>query len=161
MKKYSITIALLLFSQIVFGQSVIRSVISSQGASLSSTSYQVDFTLGQLSTTTISSDELMVNQGFQDLIQDLENTTNITDGNSTLSNHSLYPNPAREQILLKLQDQGVAYEYEIINSLGNKISEGVLTNEHSFDISQYPIGLYFLRLKSSTEQIQTLKIIKQ
>lgn len=64
MKKYVLIISLL-FSSLLFSQTLERSVIGSSGTTLSNANTSLDFTVGELVVTTVSNGTNILTQGFQ------------------------------------------------------------------------------------------------
>jgi hypothetical protein len=68
----------------------------------------------------------------------------------------LYPNPATESITLKIKTQGMKLpvQAELFNSLGQVIyTMDVNVPMHTFDVSSYPPGLYFMKLTSDKDVV--------
>ena len=69
---------------------------------------------------------------------------------------SIYPNPNTGVFQLNIQaDIPSTYEVKIINLIGKTIvQQKVKTNfETRFDLSSYPKGVYFMKIKSGKKQI--------
>ena len=62
----------------------------------------------------------------------------------------LYPNPAEDYLFISETEQGVAYQYSILDQLGRELDHGML--DHTIDISALPAGIYFLQLRSGQDQ---------
>jgi len=68
----------------------------------------------------------------------------------------LYPNPAAQNITLKIKNQAmkVPVRAELFNSLGQVIlATDVNEFTHTFDVSSYPSGLYFMKLTSDQDVV--------
>ena len=75
------------------------------------------------------------------------------------------PNPFQHQVQIeyKIDGQGGNYKYEIINSLGQLVKTGLLdqaVGSFTLDTSQYPAGVYFIRLLADNETSKALKILR-
>ena len=88
------------------------------------------------------------------------------NGNSTLStvNYSknkvtLYPNPAKDILNFTLSETNTAYEYEINNLLGEKVSYGNV-NSNSISIINLANGVYIVKIRTN-EGVLTEKFIKE
>lgn len=83
--------------------------------------------------------------------------------NKKISNVTVYPNPAQNQVFINIPDnlqKGTNWILEIINSQGHIIrSENFLFSEKSINLSELPDGIYYLKISSDTN-ILTSKIIK-
>ena len=74
---------------------------------------------------------------------------------------SLYPNPTNSKIYITSKDYVGAYE--IINTLGQKVSEGIFNSvldEKELDLSSLQSGLYILNFKGMNSY-KSIRIIKQ
>ena len=88
------------------------------------------------------------------------------NGNSTLSTVSysknkvtLYPNPAKDILNFTLSETNTAYEYEINNLLGEKVSYGNV-NSNSISIINLANGVYIVKIRTN-EGVLTEKFIKE
>lgn len=86
----------------------------------------------------------------------------VKELNKTKSNvFSVYPNPAADNLIIQSQefDKGT---YTLINSIGQKISDGKIeSSSQSINTSYLSNGLYFLILKVNDKIVQQNKIIIQ
>ncbi|WP_179334960.1 T9SS type A sorting domain-containing protein [Winogradskyella costae] len=75
---------------------------------------------------------------------------------------NIYPNPVKDNLNIELTHVNETVDYQIYNTLGQKISEGSLepNSTYNMNMSQYETGLYFVKLSTSTNTI-TKKIIKK
>jgi hypothetical protein len=72
----------------------------------------------------------------------------------------LYPNPANEMLVVRVNENTVGSDYIIRNALGKTEITGKLTSEAtSIDISELSGGIYFIQFKGWNHQ--TLKFIKE
>ena len=92
---------------------------------------------------------------------DIGYTTGIP--NHTLANSLdflIYPNPATDFISIKVDNYYFGASYSITDITGKQIFTGKLKNEiTSFDISQFPTGIYFLQ--AAGQDRQTFKVMKK
>jgi len=72
----------------------------------------------------------------------------------------IYPNPSEDYVVINL-DNRVDWSYTVIDQFGRVmiIEKIIRANQHSFDISNFPSGIYFIRV-DTYEQTQTVKLIK-
>ncbi|GAB4319198.1 MAG: hypothetical protein Kow00127_11340 [Bacteroidales bacterium] len=94
--------------------------------------------------------------------------TVIWDGVLTsISTHSpnhntLYPNPATDQVNIKLENENSANRYEIISLTGSKVMEGMLNRtESTVNTSALSEGIYLFRIKNDTGIISEEKLLIQ
>jgi hypothetical protein len=78
-------------------------------------------------------------------------------GTSTEMDFLLYPNPAKEKIVVEFNNQGVSFVVEIFNSTGQIVMNSEIIDSRtsvtviskSFDISSFNKGIYLLKIISS------------
>lgn len=71
----------------------------------------------------------------------------------------LYPSPAKDILNFSLSETNTAYEYEISNMLGEKVSYGNV-NSNSISISNLANGVYIVKIRTN-EGVLTEKFIKE
>ena len=76
-------------------------------------------------------------------------TTNVNELEIKNVSFDIYPNPASDVINIKSNAQ--RYEYQMINSLGQVVLEGVSSGENTISVANMKNGIYFLRLVSDDE----------
>jgi len=79
--------------------------------------------------------------------------------NSVLQNVFIYPNPAKDQLFIRLESTEDIF-YKIIDLNGYVLKKGVLKNG-CIAINDLPEGMYFLSLSSTKKYYKTQKFIKQ
>ena len=90
----------------------------------------------------------------------------LYNGNGTqiitphLTEFNLYPNPSSNAFTIAYSQN--PYSIAVYNSLGQMVlSQSALTNEHTFDISQWPIGVYYVELiDAATQSNKVQKLIR-
>jgi len=89
------------------------------------------------------------------------NIVGIDDLERELSNILLYPNPTIEDINIKLNQVKESIDVTLINSLGQVIQyqQFEFTDFINFKVDA-PKGFYFLKLKTSLNEIKTIKLFK-
>lgn len=105
--------------------------------------------------TIIIHDAVIVNEFYEDL-----NTfTNFGQEQAFLNSIIVYPNPSDNLINLKNISETISEttNIQIINSLGRVLFSQQMNLSQSIDISNYPIGVYYLRIQ--TEQNNSVKKI--
>ena len=73
-----------------------------------------------------------------------------------------YPNPVKDVLNISLNNVNEDVNFEIYNTLGQNVSEGSLSSNstHVIDMSPYQVGIYFVKLNTSTSSI-IKKVIKK
>ena len=81
------------------------------------------------------------------------------DQNMNNSLH-IYPNPAQDEICVNCTSD-LPYQLTLLNQLGDFLYEGLeQTKEKTINIKNYPVGLYFIRIRTN-DKIVYAKFIKQ
>jgi hypothetical protein len=71
----------------------------------------------------------------------------------------VYPNPTSGKITVQFPS-GYTSDFELMDVLGNRITRGSGIGEKNVDLTNYPKGLYFLKLGTEKDS-KTIKIIKE
>ena len=87
-------------------------------------------------------------------------STSISDYFS-LNHLILYPNPAKDKISLKCDDNSQLFDCQLFDIYGKTISEYRLQNGSIIDLTSVPAGLYFLKIHATDDRERIFKIIKQ
>jgi hypothetical protein len=61
---------------------------------------------------------------------------------------AIYPNPAKDFVKI---NSNAAYEYQLINNLGQVVVSGSATGEHQIDVANINKGVYFLKVVADGE----------
>lgn len=72
----------------------------------------------------------------------------------------LYPNPAREQLTIEMNDASSTYQLEIIDMLGKKVYNTEIQKMEQVDVSALATGTYLVKLNSNL-QTTTVRFVKQ
>jgi hypothetical protein len=147
-------------------QSLDRFVIGTTGGFGTNATNEVEFTVGELVTTTIESGTIILNQGFHQT--NPQYNTSLEPEAASVS-YLLYPNPTTGSTTLELESpEPVAINLEIWDARGRKTH--LPAESHSFtgkkvihlDLSSVAEGIYMLRF-SDTEGtfLKTLRIEKR
>lgn len=75
---------------------------------------------------------------------------------------SFYPNPVKDDLNISLNVANEAVNYQIFNTLGQRVSAGSLNSNsiNQIDMSSYLSGMYFVKLSTASQSI-TKKIVKK
>lgn len=152
--------AFLLFPLTNYGQSVKRQSISSYGASGNVAGAFISQTGGQsYATTNLNQEKGMVLQGFQQY----NNFALKIEGPLNRENldMEIYPNPATQAFIISSKKAMENYTITIADSWGK-----IVLSEYINDIMRYQVncesysnGIYFITVKNSNYNTQTLKLI--
>ncbi|MCZ4317750.1 T9SS type A sorting domain-containing protein [Aequorivita viscosa] len=72
----------------------------------------------------------------------------------------LYPNPAKEQITIALNDVSSNYEVTIFNVLGKKVYASEIQKDGQIDVSGLASGTYLVKLNSDNKS-SVVRFVKQ
>ncbi|MEZ4771829.1 MAG: T9SS type A sorting domain-containing protein [Bacteroidia bacterium] len=159
-------IVLSLFYQNLQGQSLDRFVIGTTGAFGTNISHQIEYTVGELITPTITNSAVILNQGFHQ--SNPPYNTGIDPGTSGIS-YVLYPNPTGETAFLELESaENIQLRLELWDSNGRMIPLKPVIQPFSgkkqieLDLTTFSSGLYLLRISDQEGKlVKTLKLEKQ
>jgi|WetSurMetagenome_2_1015567.scaffolds.fasta_scaffold395372_2 hypothetical protein len=166
MKKQLFTLIFVLAAIAMQAQSIERWAISSSGGSYyDGTSFEMDYTAGEVIVTTLSNGTNFLTQGFQ---QPFTNSTvSVPENADENSNIQFYPNPVEDHLVISIQNaKSGVYRYQVYDLLGQLLSDETLTQSSNGDLlikvdfQKYATGNYFLRLLHDNELINSGKIIK-
>jgi hypothetical protein len=152
MNKY-LFLFLLAISVTAYSQDLPQQVIGSAGDQHTNASASVSWTVGEVSTATLSSSSVTLSQGFQ---QGNLTVNTLVDQDMLNFNLKAYPNPVIDILLLETDEK--QQRYQVINMQGEVVLIGNITAVlQEIDFTNLPNGVYLL----SVDQKQTHKIIKK
>lgn len=135
-------------------------VTGSSGAGKTSANQTLTWTIGQPIIKTFSKGDVSLSSGNQQtdvklLVTGVENT------NPSIYIQA-YPNPAQDQVTITFSEAlKTASSYDLISSDGTcMVSNPILTNNQSIDVSALLTGMYILQVHINNT-VQSFKIIKQ
>ena len=96
----------------------------------------------------------------------LLNNTLLNNQSSNNNSFNIYPNPAKDQIIIDLGNNpnAIGWNYKIVNTLGQEVQNGVLSSkQNSIELNNIKgQGIYFVKIyDSSNSLLGTKKIIIQ
>lgn len=144
---------LLAISVTAYSQDMPQQVIGSAGDQHTNASASVSWTVGEVTTATLSSSSVTLSQGFQ---QGNLTINTLVDQDMLDFNLKAYPNPVIDILLLETNEK--QQRYQVINMQGEVVLIGNITAVlQEIDFTNLPNGVYLL----SVDQKQTHKIIKK
>jgi len=129
-----------------YGQSIIRSSLSSLGTAVSQEGFILRQTIGQPSNTLIFvNGEVTIRQGFQQALTG----ENIYQTSDPLE-FKLSPNPARDKTLIEFTGEITDYKITIYNLTGTSLAviPGQELVSRWLDLKSYPEGMYIIKITS-------------
>lgn len=138
-----------------FSQYQVHQLISSSGGFYENTDFSVSWSVGEIVTETLSNENTILTQGFQQSFSDpvsIKDDKNNIDG----SYLKIYPNPAHNFLTIRIKTaEGENYpnQYQLYNSSGKRIhSSEIEFPETIIDVQTYMSGIYILKLYNSESQ---------
>ena len=152
LKKTALLAFITLFTINLFSQNV----ISSQGDSYNDSSASIDFTIGEVVTSTVTNSERSLTQGFHQT-----NWSFVSIENHVPSYEAIvFPNPTEDFLNIK----AISFKnvnYSLFDEMGKLVFNGTLYSEKtSLDVSKLHTGLYSLVLNNPENKLKTFNIIK-
>jgi hypothetical protein len=89
----------------------------------------------------------------------VQNCTGIYESTLNYWDIKCFPNPVKEKLYIVTSDRNVNIHMKIINTVGVVIKECNLEKQE-IDLSEFPTGIYFLKLQNGSEQ-KIFKFIKE
>jgi hypothetical protein len=146
---------LLLFIVGTMGSVKAQQIIACNGSFSASPNYSISWTIGETVIETFQTSNVILTQGFQ---QTFLNNIKINELLNEI-NVNVYPNPSKDFVNIMITNVlKEENKVELYNSLGQLL----IKNENIFqiDISNYPNGIYFLKVQV-INNFSTVKIIKK
>lgn len=156
MKKYLIIITAVFFA----GSLNAQQVTNNAGGIFQNSQYELSWGLGELAIHTLTSDEYILTQGFQ---QSLLTVTGIGEDKPLDFDISVFPNPTQDFVNLEVEKKGTEkLEYHLFGQKGELIERNAI---HSPSVKvpflNQPNGIYYLNIYSNDKKVKTFKIVKE
>lgn len=152
MKKF-ILLFMILIPAFCFSQNTNQQVIASGGDEFKTSTAGLSWTLGEVVTSSLSTESHTLSQGFQQ--GNLTISTIIEEDVPEIALKA-YPNPVKDILIIETAELNL--KYLLINVNGEIMINGIITSDHEeIDFTGFPAGIYFL----SINQKKTHKIVKQ
>ncbi len=153
--KKILTVLLSFWSMVLFAQQ--QEVISSAGASFENSSGSISFTIGECISSTLTSTDIILTQGFQQ--SNLVLIDNLSIGPLGIEIVA-YPNPAKEFVILKI-DKSQDFSFVLCDLTGRIIEKkDVVKSETEINLNYLDPSVYILKILKDNEEVKTFKIIK-
>ncbi len=139
-------------------QSEAQQVISAAGTTTTTSGGSVSYTLGEMAIQTTETSSGTASEGVQQAYEIYKvGVTEITLGGFI----NVYPNPTNGQLTLNTANLNKNLAYELYDSQGKLIREcASFSDGHTLSISEFTNAVYYLKISSDNQPIQTFKIIK-
>ncbi|MEL6674619.1 MAG: T9SS type A sorting domain-containing protein [Bacteroidota bacterium] len=156
MRTLVLSITLTLASWNLGAQGLAPEVVASAGELYTSSSLQVEWTLGELMTETYTG-SVVLTQGFH---QPALQVTSIDDFAAALGPIKVYPNPVAGRLTIEQEKSqpllGILFDLQ-----GRVLLQQALSmTSHTLDLSHLPAGMYVLRLSDGQRAVRSFRIEK-
>ncbi len=135
-------------------------LISSAGGDFNSSAFSVSWSLGEPVTTTLSSNDVLLTQGFH---QPSNLLTSVYNFGRTSLEIKAYPNPTQRSVIIETKaSTEMDLQYQLLTTLGKEVQSGNLRNQrHELSLQALPAQMYLLRLiRPSGQAVSVIKIQK-
>ena len=134
-------------------------VLAPAGDHFSTPAGQLSYTLGELLIETATAGQNIITEGFHQ--PDLLIT--VVPANDIVISSTIFPNPASQFFNIQIVGGTLAVELSVFDPQGKLfLQQRVQTDvTEQVDISTWPVGLYFIRINSTTGKLlHTAKLIR-
>ena len=141
-----------------FLQSEAQQVIGAAGTTSTTSGGSVSYTVGEIAIQTTETSSGTASEGVQQAYEIYKvGVTELALGSSI----NVYPNPTNGQLTLNTKNLNKNLAYELYDSQGKLIREcASFSDGHTLSISEFTNAVYYLKISSDNQPIQTFKIIK-
>ena len=135
-----------------------QQVIGAAGATTTATGGSVSYTVGEIAVQTTETGTVSSFEGVQQAYEIYKvGVTELASG----SYINVYPNPTNGQLTLKTKNLNKNLSYELYDSQGKLKQEcASFSDGHTLSITEFVNAVYYLKISSDSQPIQTFKIIK-
>ena len=146
MIKFNLTLLALLFVRIIEAQNLSPTVVNSAGGVISNSSNSLEWSLGELAVSTLTSTNNLLTQGF------LQPTTTIvgTEAPFEESRFSAFPNPVSDWLILQTDIPDIE-TVQVHDVLGRLVLQS--TFQQNIDVHQLNSGIYIVSLFSNQARL--------
>ena len=155
MKKHLIVSGFLFVGVIALSQTSVHA----SGGDVMNDSGSVSYSIGQVVYQNNANSSGSVNQGIQQVFE--ITTLGLKEAKFNFS-LSTFPNPAQEQLNLKIGNyQQEKLSYTLLDSQGKIIGQGEISAQETIlDMQKLKVATYFVEVQHAGKKVQTFKIIK-
>jgi len=154
-----ITLTIINMPGLIYAQEIGSSSINAAGTEYSNEHAIVNWTIGQTAISTLSSDDAILTQGFQ---QYLYSVTEVPTDFTNDIQISAYPNPTDNFVFIEFSDdEYLGGTIEILDLNGKLIDiKEIYNTKTPIELSQYAPSLFLINIKQSNQILKTYKIIR-
>jgi hypothetical protein len=135
-----------------------QEIVTTSGGSMSNNAVQINWTIGEIITETISNSNNTLTSGFNQPVLEIISSIKTIHENIKLS---IYPNPSKQYINIKYEGQ-LPINARIFSINGYVHSDLEITHPNTqFDFSGYANGIYSIIFIDKSGNINIYRIVKQ
>jgi hypothetical protein len=159
------SLKLILFTSVVILITVFtaksQTAVLSAGGEAIGDDGNISYSIGQVSYSTYSETDGSISEGVQQPYE-ISMITEVADYSSIDLSISVYPNPTKDNVLIKSESRESLNLYYQLLDLNGKIirEEKMYSTEESIEMINLPPATYILRINEETNLIKSFKIIK-
>ena len=160
MKKTIIMLQILLLTSVfALCQSLSFELVSSSGDQFINSSYELEWSIGEIQTESYSQTSQILTQGFH---QNTYIITTIEQSSELKFDVLAYPNPTSDFVNLKIQDSKVDNLQYTLTDINGKVLQinNFSSSNQQIDFSKFAIGSYFILVSQNKHLIKSFKIVK-
>lgn len=157
MRKLIFILIALAMANIAASQTANPKLNTSSGDSFTNDTYQLDWSVGEIVTSTHSAGDLVLTQGFHQgnyistLVDDLFPDMQI----------AVFPNPTSDILNLAGFENRTGLTYTVTDMNGNLLQNQTISSDtEEIDFSSFSNGIYFISVSRNNQSFKTFKIIK-
>lgn len=156
MKTITLFIIVLLLGSVVCAQEV----ISSSGATQTTSEIEISWTLGELVIETNSAGSNTLTQGFH---QSKLTVTSVPEVHILEIELEVFPNPSHDFLIIQFEELVDGAAYSLFDITGKLIERELITSTRTvIQLEKYSSGQYILKLtKNFKEPLKTFQILKE
>ncbi len=143
------------FENGLYAQQIERSVIASSGSRFQNASLFMDYTIGEVFTSTLTNSSIKATLGFHQFVRtkQISGPVSVEIEENPFELVSLYPNPSNSTITIVLSSF-LHSNYSIYDLNGRLIlTKDIDDKTFSFDVSHLSVGTYTVEITSSSTTI--------
>ena len=158
-KEMMFFVGLVFSGTLAMSQSIPSQLLSSGGEIFKNTSYQLEWSLGELQTETLTAGNSMMTQGFHQSNYQVSAVEKFSDSPFEIT---VFPNPATDIINLKIDSKYIKNPgYTLTDVSGSVLQMKTIEgNQQQINLSGLVTGTYFLNVHTEKQVLQIFKIIK-
>jgi hypothetical protein len=137
-----------------------QQVVATTGSTLSNASGSISYTIGEGIAQTLSKGDKTLTQGFHQTTISVSIVSELKDLDFPIS---AFPNPASDELTLKLTKEYVARLQLLLYDMNGKLlmQKELQSVETKVSVDQLVEGFYIIKVQDGAKELKTFKIIKK